>query len=133
MKTDKKSIYIIGNIPTIFNDDTIEKFKNAELDMMSKGFRVYNPLSEVNHEVRGLNNVLKIKNIKNLFKSDAIYLLPCAEINQNNLKNQIIKTLLISLMCLLKCIVKTEQPSYVEFDSLLKTIKFYNEIFSIKI
>lgn len=89
MITDKKSIYIIGDIPSIFNDDTIEKFKNAELDMMSKGFRVYNPLSEINPEARGLNNELKIKNIQNLFKSDAIYLLPCAEINQNNLELKI--------------------------------------------
>jgi hypothetical protein len=89
MKTDKKSIYIIGDIPAIFNDDTIEKFNNAEINMISRGFRVYNPLSEVNQEARSLSNELKIKNIQNLFKSDAIYLLPCAEINQNNLELKI--------------------------------------------
>jgi hypothetical protein len=89
MKTDKKSIYIIGDIPAIFNDDTIEKFNNAEIHMISRGFRVYNPLSEVNQEARSLSNELKIKNIQNLFKSDAIYLLPCVEINQNNLELKI--------------------------------------------
>jgi len=89
MKTEKKSIYIVGDIPTIFNDDTIEKFNNAELDMISRGFRVYNPLAEVNAEARGLSNELKIKNIQNVFKSDAIYLLPCAVISQNNLELKI--------------------------------------------
>lgn len=57
MKT--KYIYIIGDIPSKFDDKTFEKFKNAELDMISRGFRVYNPLSEVNAEARGLSNELK--------------------------------------------------------------------------
>ncbi|GAA4081382.1 hypothetical protein GCM10022389_29340 [Flavobacterium cheonanense] len=89
MKSEKKNIYIIGDIPSILDDKTFEKFNNAELNMISKGFRVFNPLSDVNVNTRKLDNEMKIKNIQNLFKSDAIYLLPCAEINQNNLELKI--------------------------------------------
>jgi hypothetical protein len=89
MKSEKKNIYIIGDIPSILDDKTFEKFNNAELNMISKGFRVFNPLSDVNVNTSKLDNEMKIKNIQNLFKSDAIYLLPCAEINQNNLELKI--------------------------------------------
>jgi hypothetical protein len=89
MKIDKKSLYIIGDIPTFLNKETIEKFKNAELDMMAKGFKVYNPLVNIKMNSRQLSQELKIKNIQNLFKCDAVYILPCAPINQTNLELRI--------------------------------------------
>jgi hypothetical protein len=86
MKKDKKSLYIIGDIPKFLNDETIDKFKIAELDMMAKGFKVYNPIVNVKMNSRRLNQELKIKNIQNLFKCDAVYILPCALINQSNVE-----------------------------------------------
>lgn len=55
MKKDKKSLYIIGDIPKFLNDETIDKFKIAELDMMAKGFKVYNPIVNVKMNSRRLN------------------------------------------------------------------------------
>lgn len=89
MAKDKKHIYIIGNVPKIITEETIEKFKHAELDLISLGFKVHNPLSSVSDKKNILSNETKINNIQNLFCCDAIYLLPCAVISESNLEIRI--------------------------------------------
>lgn len=89
LEKDKKSIYIIGFVPKTICEDTIEKFRHAELDLISLGFKVYNPLSNVSKITKNLSNESKINNIQNLFGCDAVYILPCSVINESNLELRI--------------------------------------------
>lgn len=86
MKNIKKHIYIIGNVPQSINEDIVEQFRHAELDLISMGFKVYNPISSLSRDTGILSQESRIKNVQTLFTCDAVYILPSVMINESNLE-----------------------------------------------
>jgi len=83
-----KKIYIIGNIPETIDQKTIENFYLTEMKLNKMKFTVINPLK------RFLNNqqtheTSKRKNIHDLMFAEAVYIMPCVNLKNENIEVKI--------------------------------------------
>lgn len=75
---NKKLIYIVGSVPNPITSAVLDRFRRAELDLISFGFRVYNPICSYRYHSYALQRQQKIANLRRLFQCQAVYVLPCA-------------------------------------------------------
>ncbi len=77
----KDTIYIIGEISATDTLESKNKFKNAQLYLESRGFRVFNPMLTLSNS--NINRRIAIKdNIRELMNCSAVYILPCMDITK---------------------------------------------------
>ena len=78
-----KKVYLIGKIPDIIDQNTIEKFYLTEMKLKEMKLSVINPLKRLLNNQQTLEIANK-KNMHDLMFADAVYIMPCTDFKNEN-------------------------------------------------
>lgn len=70
-----KKIYLIGNIPRTIDDLCQSEFHKAQINLIKKGFFVFNPVDRLCNSDLSFEGCLK-KNLNDLMHCDSVYIMP---------------------------------------------------------
>ncbi len=84
--TEKQKVYMIGKIEKADKKVFVQckrNFKSTEKYLKDKGFDVINPTKAFVKEEKSIADIIR-KNLKKLADCHAVYIMPCASINNEN-------------------------------------------------